>query len=289
MLLSPRPGKQKKSTSRTEIPRRALTRLAPRKCGRIALFDEPELPFAGTFAAVQIRCFILRHRPESGHESSVVGVERGPAHHTKFQDPSWRPRVHDCDVDGALTLRKAVADVYRRAFRPPFEIPAALLINALLMTAAWFLLPPRAHQFVERQSAVKVIAACVVIAIIPFGILPVAAWVGLLLPYHLRPLRWRWDRRRNWRLIARWALLAFSPFVIVPVVSAVIIFPSAALAHWAFGAPAHKLTNAEFVLVAVTACAMAVLVGIGGLWVAGRLRVRRHDRLATYLLDPAAG
>jgi len=61
------------------------------------------------------------------------------------------------------------------------------------------------------------------------------------------------------------------------------------LAHWAFGAPAHKLTNAEFVLVAVTACAMAVLVGIGGLWVAGRLRVRRHDRLATYLLDPAAG
>jgi hypothetical protein len=265
-------------------------------------------------------------------------------------------------VDGALTLRKAVADVYRRAFRPPFEIPAALLINALLMTAAWFLLPPRAHQFVfgltgplafpvimaswmlgdtpstnvaghdktralavlddgaafvrwlaarcivltslvgvpcaiialiigdvERQSAVKVIAACVVIAIIPFGILPVAAWVGLLLPYHIRPLRWRWDRRRNWRVIARWVLLAFSPFVIVPVVSAVIIFPSAALAHWAFGAPAHKLTNAEFVLVAVTACAMAVLVGIGGLWVAGRLRVRRHDRLATYLLDPAAG
>jgi hypothetical protein len=39
---------------------------------------------------------------------------------------------------------------------------------------------------VEEQSAFKVIAACVVIAIIPFGILPVAAWVGLLLPYHIR-------------------------------------------------------------------------------------------------------
>lgn len=292
----------------------------------------------------------------------MSSVWRGTSPPHEVQHPSWRPRVHDCDVDGALTLRKAVADVYRRAFRPPFEVPAALLVNALLMTAAWFLLPPRAHQFVfgltgplafpvimaswmlgdtpstnvaghdktralavlddgaafvrwlaarcivltslvgvpcaiialiigdvERQSAFKVIAACVVIAIIPFGILPVAAWVGLLLPYHLRPLRWRWDRRRNWRLIARWALLAFSPFVIVPVVSAVIIFPSAALAHWAFGAPAHKLTNAAFVLVAVTVCAMAVLVGIGGLWVAGRLRARRHDRLATYLLDPAAG
>ena len=65
--------------------------------------------------------------------------------------------------------------------------------------------------------------------------------------------------------------------------SAAIIFPSAALAHWAYRAPAHGLTNAGFILVAVAACAMAVLVGIGGLWVAGRLRVRRHDRLATYL------
>jgi hypothetical protein len=84
-------------------------------------------------------------------------------------------------------------------------------------------------------------------------------------------------------------LAGVPPFVIVPVVSAVIIFPSAALPHWAYGAPAHGLTSAGFILVAVAACAMAVLVGIGGLWVAGRLRVRRHVRLATYLLDPAAG
>jgi hypothetical protein len=45
-------------------------------------------------------------------------------------------------------MRHSVADAYRRAFRPPFEVAAALLVNALLMTAAWFLLPPRAHQFV---------------------------------------------------------------------------------------------------------------------------------------------
>ena len=31
------------------------------------------------------------------------------------------------------------------------------------------------------------------------------------------------------------------------------------------------------------------MIFIRGLWVAGRLSVRRDDRLATYLLDPAPG
>src|SRR3954471_11294627 len=41
----------------------------------------------------------------------------------------------------------AVADEYRRVFRPPFGIPLALVGNAVLVTLAWFLLPPRAHDW----------------------------------------------------------------------------------------------------------------------------------------------
>lgn len=36
-----------------------------------------------------------------------------------------------------MSFRRAVTDTYRRVFRPPWEVPAALIGNALLMTAAW--------------------------------------------------------------------------------------------------------------------------------------------------------
>src|SRR4051812_42238796 len=44
-------------------------------------------------------------------------------------------------------LRHAVRSEYRRVARPPWEIPTALVANAALMVAAWFLLPPRLHSF----------------------------------------------------------------------------------------------------------------------------------------------
>jgi hypothetical protein len=250
---------------------------------------------------------------------------------------------------------------YRKAFRPPFEMPLALIANALLMAAAWFLLPARVHDWlfslhgplafpvvmaswmlgdtpstnaaghdltralavlddarafriwlaarcivlaslvgvpcavialvmgVEGQPAVKVVAACVVIALLPFGILPIASWLGLLLPYHPRPLSWRWQRRRNWLGLARWTLLLLAPFVIVPAVASVILSPAVLIARGVYGAPAQRLTNGQFVLIAATVCATALFVGGFGLWVAGRLRIRWHDRLARYLVNPAAG
>lgn len=262
---------------------------------------------------------------------------------------------------GVLGLRQAVGLAYRRAFRPPFEIPAALIGNALLMTAAWFLLPPRAHDWMfslhgplafpvvmaswmlgdtpstnvagleteralavlddprafrtwlaarsivltsfvgipcaiialvigfQGQPVIKVLAACVVIAVIPFGILPISAWIGLLLPYHLRPLRWRWEHRRQWRRIARWVVLLLAPFIVVPVLAGLIVAPSLALARWGFGAPAVPLSQPAFVLVAAMICGMAVLSGWFGLWGAGVLRRWRHDRLAAYLRNVEAG
>ena len=255
----------------------------------------------------------------------------------------------------------AVVATYRRAFRKPFEIPLALVTNAVMVTLAWFLVPPRVHDWLfslhgplafpvvvaswmlgdtpstnvagidppkalsvledaaafrtwllarsvvltslvgvptaiialvmgfQGQPAVKVLATCAVLAILPFGILPIAAWLGILLPYHPKTIRWRWEHRSDWRRIARWGLLLFAPFVIVPTLATIIVSPSLWLAREVFGAPNPPLTDTRFVLVAMTICATALLAGWFGLWGAGRLRIRQHDRLASYLQDPSAG
>src|SRR4051794_19985896 len=51
------------------------------------------------------------------------------------------------------------------------------------------------------QPVIMVAATSVVLAVLPSGILPIAAWLGLLLPYHLRTLRLRWDHLRELRWI----------------------------------------------------------------------------------------
>jgi hypothetical protein len=45
----------------------------------------------------------------------------------------------------------------------------------------------------------------VAIGILPFGVLAVSAWVGIVFPYHPMPLRFRWEHRRPWtRMLIRW-------------------------------------------------------------------------------------
>ena len=262
---------------------------------------------------------------------------------------------------GHVSFRRAVTETYRRVFRPPWELPAALIGNALLMTAAWFLLPPQVHDWlfalhgplafpvllatwmladtpstnvvgddhrkavsvlndgaafrtwltarclvlaslvglpcalialvigVQGQHPVKVVAACVVLVILPLGILPVAAWLGLVFPYNPRPLRWRRQHRSDRRTTIRWGILLVAPYLVVPAIAATVILPSIVAAQWLFDAPERQLTQPQFVADALMICATALVVGWLGLWVAGRLRQRRHDRLTTYLLDSNAG
>ena len=48
------------------------------------------------------------------------------------------------NVDGATPkLGPLVRQEFRRAFRSPYVAPSVVVINGLLMTGAWFLLPPR--------------------------------------------------------------------------------------------------------------------------------------------------
>src|SRR3954454_7578487 len=72
---------------------------------------------------------------------------RAAAGHDVHMDGSRAAAGHDVHVDAVPGLRQAVLSEYRRVITPPWEIPTALVTNGVLMVAAWFLLPPRAHAF----------------------------------------------------------------------------------------------------------------------------------------------
>jgi hypothetical protein len=138
----------------------------------------------------------------------------------------------------------------------------------------------------QGQPVVKVAAACAVILVLPFGILPISACVGLLLPFHRRSFGWRWQHR-HWRRVFRWVILLLAPFVVVPVVAGIIVGPSLLVAR-ALGAPQIPLSSASFVLLAACIVVCALLAAWGGLRLASGLRSRRRDHLERYLLDPEA-
>lgn len=133
-----------------------------------------------------------------------------------------------------------------------------------------------------------ILFACALVALLPVGVLPVAAWLGILLPYHPRSLRWRWQHRRAWRTNLRWALLVFAPFLYVPVIGVAILTPGVELAR-SVKVPGHRLTPAQFGISAVVVCATALAVAALGLWVARRLLAWRTNRLAAYLADADRG
>ena len=59
-------------------------------------------------------------------------------------------------------------------------------------------------------------ATAVWIAIVPFGALPLAGWLGIYFPYHPMPLKRRWELRYRWRtIIVRWLSLAMIPYGLV--------------------------------------------------------------------------
>ena len=258
-------------------------------------------------------------------------------------------------------MRSAVAEMYRRVFRPPFEIPLALVTNAVLVTLAWFLVPPRVHDWLfglhgplafpvvvaswmlgdtpstnvagldttkalsvledaaafrmwllarsvvltslvgvptaiialvmgfQGQPVVKVVATCVVLAILPFGILPIAAWLGLLLPYHPKTIRWRWDHRRDCAGLPAGGCCCSPPSSSCPPSPPSSWLPRSGSPTKSSERHSTHSPTSRFVLVAVTICATALLSGWVGLWGAGRLRIRQHDRLASYLRNPSAG
>jgi hypothetical protein len=124
--------------------------------------------------------------------------------------------------------------------------------------------------------------------VLPLGVLPIAAWLGILFPFRLRTLRWRWEHRRAWVTQLRWAVLVLAPFVFVPLIGVAILTPAVEVAR-AIKLPGQRLTEAQFGVVAAVGCLAALVAAAVGLWGARPLLALRAHRLTTYLSDSATG
>ena len=129
----------------------------------------------------------------------------------------------------------------------------------------------------------------VAIGILPFGVLAVSAWVGIVFPYHPMPLRFRWEHRRPWRrMLVRWGALAVTPYVLVPILATLMLTPS--LLIWGFTAPSglsQKLPDHDFGLGVAVACVIAVGCAAGGQRLGVRVMRQNRTKLAEFLSDPA--
>jgi hypothetical protein len=129
------------------------------------------------------------------------------------------------------------------------------------------------------------------IAIVPFGALGIAGWLGIVAPYHPIPLRTRAMNRRPWRhMIWRWLALALLPYGFVPALATALTFPSALL--WDMSAKhglSGPLSPVEFTEGVALTCAVAIAGWVGGHFVGLGLLERRRAALRGYLSDPLHG
>ena len=140
----------------------------------------------------------------------------------------------------------------------------------------------------DLWAALYIIA---VLLVLPYGVLAISVWLGIIFPYHPRQMSWRWQQRRERRKLIRWVTLVCLPYVLVPLVGALMLVPSAFVANDVSGA--HKnpaLITASGFLAGSAVAALTVLLGVllGNrvtLW----LVQRRREPLSGYLNDPDRG
>jgi hypothetical protein len=134
------------------------------------------------------------------------------------------------------------------------------------------------------------VATILAVAIVPFGSLGIAGWVGVRFPYHARPLRWRWEHRQQRSSTLRWLALVFTPYWLVPGLTLLILSPTLLL--WTVMSPDHNLfrvTIGWFSTGIVLACLVAGLSWGFGHRAAVRCAIRRRAQLAEYLTEPHRG
>ena len=158
-----------------------------------------------------------------------------------------------------------------------FVAPVCLLISFVLNAG--------------RADAITAVYAGVAIGIVPFGVLAVSGWLGILFPYHPVPLRYRWSHRQDGKsMLLRWGTLVLLPYAVVPGLTVAFLAPS--LLVWGLTSPnglTQELPDNDFGLGIAMACAMASVAVWLGHRVALRLIARRRDALVAYLSDPRRG
>jgi len=142
-----------------------------------------------------------------------------------------------------------------------------------------------------QSDKVTAVYSAVAIGIVPFGVLAVSAWLGILFPYHPVPIAYRWSRRADWKpMLLRWGTLVLLPYGVVPGLTLVFLAPS--LLIWGLTSTSgltNKLPDNDFGLGIVLACAIAGLAVWLGHRYSLRLIARRRDALVAYLSDPLRG
>ncbi|AFA74698.1 putative membrane protein [Gordonia polyisoprenivorans VH2] len=129
------------------------------------------------------------------------------------------------------------------------------------------------------------------VAVVPLGALAMTSLVGIMFPYHLRSLRWRWEHRRQFKqVILRWLVLLVLPYTLYPVAFGLIV--ALPVTIWRLSRRLgwdRDLSTIDF-LVCVT---MAVIITALMWTLAHRFAVgwvRRHrERVREYLLDVERG
>jgi hypothetical protein len=129
------------------------------------------------------------------------------------------------------------------------------------------------------------------IGVVPFGVLAISAWVGILFPYHQLPLRVRWDQRgRPLQMLVRWLALAVTPYGLVPLLAVILMAPSLLL--WGFTSKhglSQKLPDRDLGWGVAVACAVSIVCTVGGHRLGVLLAQRRRTTLLAFLADPLRG
>ena len=142
-----------------------------------------------------------------------------------------------------------------------------------------------------QSDKITAVYSAIAIGVVPFGVLAVSGWVGILFPYHPVPIRYRWSRRRDWKhMLLRWGTLVLLPYGVVPALTIAFLAPS--LLIWGLTSPSgltQKLPDNDFGLGIALACVIAALAVWLGHRVALRMIARRRHELIAYLSDPLRG
>ncbi|MFL6237927.1 MAG: hypothetical protein ACJ735_00345 [Actinomycetes bacterium] len=261
-----------------------------------------------------------------------------------------------------LGRRTALREELHRAFTSPYEAPVVVLVNGLLVTGCWFLLPSdsvfRVHAAwffplalaswmisdvpatnvlgsdyaqmsrvldrtpeLRRRLAAKtlvlwllVVPICMLVALgiafsgsdgsgltvpatvaalitVPFGTLAISGWLGTRWPYHALPLRERWVHRRPYRrMVVRWLVLVFIPYLIVPVIAALLLLP--VVAGWRLTSDSGSWwpsSDRAFAVGALCLALIAALAWLGGRAMTVRSVARHSTELRSFLDDPHMG
>ena len=139
----------------------------------------------------------------------------------------------------------------------------------------------------------KIAAAysAIAIGVVPFGVLSVSAWLGILFPYHPVPIRYRLREYRHWRpMLVRWGTLVLLPYAIVPGLTIAFLAPS--LFVWGLTSPAglsQKLPDNDLGLGIAMACVVALGAVHFGQRYSLRLIARRRQKLVAFLANPRFG